>query len=1331
MYEKTYFCASIPQDHRITYYLLPSLFSRLLNSNNCMYTNSYLLFIRNTLILLCCLPLFALAQADSPIAKQVAQYERIYTSLPATVLLEEAMPSQDLLRVTQKEVQEATYLRRSPMANQQLLRQRPELLRLQLPVPDGEDVILKLYASQPLSEDFVLRSSTQPEGEPMTDLGLHYWGVVEGHEAHSLTAISISQEEIMGFVNFDGKAYNLGKVKAERGEWHILYEEGDHNNPPSAVCGMDPSIHTVKDPGTEGQRMSSNPGNCVRMYVESDYSIFLDKGSVSATTSYVSGVFNQVSILFANEAVNVVISEIFVWSSPDPYTGPSTSNYLNQFRNNLNGNFNGDLAHLVGYGGGGGVAYLNTLCNPFFSVAYSGISGGYNNVPTYSWTINVVAHEIGHNLGSPHTHACAWNGNNTAIDDCGPTAGYSEGCNSAPTPNGGTIMSYCHLVGGVGIDFNLGFGPQPGDLIRNNVYNAPCLQGCGITPTTVDAGIATVVAPAGDICEFSTQPEVVLFNFGSVDLTSVIIQYSVDGGSVFNFPWTGLIGPGGSANIFLPNINVSVGPHTFSASTTQPNNTVDTDASNDGSVSNFNVLEPFIFFADNDNDGRGDPGNTIFDCSPPPGYVENAEDCDDLDPTVFIGAACDDGNPCTINDTYNVNCDCAGELEDDDGDGVCNAEDVCPELDDNLIGTPCDDGNACTEDDVYTDDCECVGTVIGEFDSDNDGVCDEADICPGFDDSLIGTACDDGDPCTVDDVYTDNCECAGTFEDSDNDGVCDGEDQCPEFDDSLIGTACDDGNDCTENDIFTEDCACIGTLIDEDNDGVCDEDDICPGLDDSLIGTACDDGDDCTMDDTYTEDCECVGTVVDTDGDGVCDADDICPEGDDTIDEDQDGIPDDCVCEDAVDTFAQNSLEHQGDGNSTIAYAFEPGMLDPSFTISGLAVDTEAPDTNVALVTIAYLTSMGESVIFGSFSADSLDQVTVMLEGQIDSLFVSLSDDYDGLAEDTISVGLSEIAFCQLVLFCVDQDGDDICDEEDPCPELDNALIGTACDDRNDCTFNDVYTEDCECRGELRDADNDGICDSEDICPNGDDNIDENGNGIPDACEDCGLQDEIGLRPNPLTNFGNDVAYAIEIFSQSYYDVAFQIFDLDATFSSQGGGPYIDFVTVEYQDGNGNVQTYGSFSGTSTSVIDVFIPGEVKSISVTLTNTFPGSVLGSVQSIMFSDITGCKATIGAQMPAQSSSPALNTAFQLPSSNFTLAPNPAFDQATLQLEQPAERATLVVRNVAGATVARYQLSGVETFRLPIQDWGQNTSGCFFITLQQEEAAPVTKRLMIAR
>ena len=74
---------------------------------------------------------------------------------------------------------------------------------------------------------------------------------------------------------------------------------------------------------------------------------------------------------------------------------------------------------------------------------------------------------------------------------------------------------------------------------------------------------------------------------------------------------------------------------------------------------------------------------------------------------------------------------------------------------------------------------ECIS------DTDNDGVCDAEDQCPGQNDSLIGTSCNDGDPCTINDVYDENCGCSGTFADTDTDGVCDLYDECPGFDDTI------------------------------------------------------------------------------------------------------------------------------------------------------------------------------------------------------------------------------------------------------------------------------------------------------------------------------------------------------------------------------------------------------------------------------------------------------------------------------------------------------------------------------------------------------------------
>ena len=330
-----------------------------------------------------------------------------------------------------------------------------------------------------------------------------------------------------------------------------------------------------------------------------------------------------------------------------------------------------------------------------------------------------------------------------------------------------------------------------------------------------------------------------------------------------------------------------------------------------------------------------------------------------------------DNNGCTDVSFVTIN-----NMPDSDNDGVCDAEDQCPGSDDALIGTSCDDGNACTTGDVYDANCGCSGTLI---DSDNDGVCDADDQCPGSDDALIGTSCDDGNACTTGDVYDANCGCSGTYQDSDNDGVCDAEDQCPGSDDALIGTSCDDGNACTTGDVYDANCGCSGTLIDSDNDGVCDADDQCPGSDDALIGTSCDDGNACTTGDVYDANCGCSGTYQDSDNDGVCDAEDQCPGSDDAL------------------------------------------------------IGTSCDDGNTC----------------------------------------TTGDVYD--------------ANCGCSGTLIDSDNDGVCDADDQCPGSDDALIGTSCDDGNACTTGDVYDANCGCSGTYQDSDNDGVCDAEDQCPGSDD----------------------------------------------------------------------------------------------------------------------------------------------------------------------------------------------------------------------------------------------------
>ncbi|MEZ4806029.1 MAG: hypothetical protein R2815_00975 [Flavobacteriales bacterium] len=180
---------------------------------------------------------------------------------------------------------------------------------------------------------------------------------------------------------------------------------------------------------------------------------------------------------------------------------------------------------------------------------------------------------------------------------------------------------------------------------------------------------------------------------------------------------------------------------------------------------------------------------------------------------------------------------------DTDGDSITDPIDPC----DNSTGTTCDDGDPCTS--TCDTDCACAGTPLRHHGDSIDPIdattsmtapammamivddvialCLRRHACSGHrwrqhlrprpvDNSNDGTTCDDGDPCTINDVITD-CACAGTpAPDTDGDSICDPIDPC---DNSNDGTTCDDGDPCTINDVIT-DCACAGTRSDTDGDSI-------------------------------------------------------------------------------------------------------------------------------------------------------------------------------------------------------------------------------------------------------------------------------------------------------------------------------------------------------------------------------------------------------------------------------------------------------------------------------------------------------------------------------
>ncbi|HEX6169680.1 MAG TPA: M43 family zinc metalloprotease [Chitinophagaceae bacterium] len=110
-----------------------------------------------------------------------------------------------------------------------------------------------------------------------------------------------------------------------------------------------------------------------------------------------------------------------------------------------------------------------------------------------------------------------------------------------------------------------------------------------------DAGVIAINKPAGRVCTSSEAPEVVIKNYGKINLTSVRINYQVDAtGPVTTFNWTGNLARNQTESVKLPIANLgAVGNHSINVFTTLPNNVTDEDPSNDGLVKPYNVSQVF------------------------------------------------------------------------------------------------------------------------------------------------------------------------------------------------------------------------------------------------------------------------------------------------------------------------------------------------------------------------------------------------------------------------------------------------------------------------------------------------------------------------------------------------------------------------------------------------------------------------------------------------------------------------------------------------------------------------------------------------------------------
>ena len=180
------------------------------------------------------------------------------------------------------------------------------------------------------------------------------------------------------------------------------------------------------------------------------------------------------------------------------------------------------------------------LYNSIGKSAVTGFAGPYNEGRT-------ATHEIGHWLGLRHI----WGDGGCTVDDfCNDTPEAASANYGCPTGTNSCTSA-----------------PDAGVSLINS-------DAC-IPPNLNDVSVIDITNPKGDNCPGSMSPIVTIKNRGSNNLTSAVVNYKIDNGSVLSFTYSGNLTPSSTANVTLPASTTYLGTHRLTAYTTLPNGVTD------------------------------------------------------------------------------------------------------------------------------------------------------------------------------------------------------------------------------------------------------------------------------------------------------------------------------------------------------------------------------------------------------------------------------------------------------------------------------------------------------------------------------------------------------------------------------------------------------------------------------------------------------------------------------------------------------------------------------------------------------------------------------------
>lgn len=438
----------------------------------------------------------------------------------------------DLREDLKRTVDDALIMNVDKNIYESLFEERNNKLNLTIAVSKNEKLYTSLERFEILSPDakIIERSATGEKELDLRNMVLTYKGSVNGSD-ESLVTITFYNNKIVGLIRLNNETIVIGPL-ADRNNIETndiaVYRESNLKISNNIRCGSE-NFEIPADVINAIKKLNGNPlDNLTTDLLDAKIAVDVDfytygvyGNSVPNASAYALAVMSASSAVYAKDMnIKLTVGYLRVWTTQDPYTSNNGNTLLDQFQAEWianQGSVERVVAHLISRRTSidvGGIAYVNVLCNATFGYGLSAVSGVINQLPAYSYDVVVVAHELGHNFGSPHTHSCSWVGG--PIDSCYFSEG---GCYTGPNiPTEGTIMSYCDTEGGT---VRMDFGEQPEALIRNRAENAACV-------TVATRPLFTAYPNGGELFRTLTSGRI----YWGTSLTgNVNLEYSTNNGS--------------------------------------------------------------------------------------------------------------------------------------------------------------------------------------------------------------------------------------------------------------------------------------------------------------------------------------------------------------------------------------------------------------------------------------------------------------------------------------------------------------------------------------------------------------------------------------------------------------------------------------------------------------------------------------------------------------------------------------------------------------------------------------------------------------------------------